>query len=1116
MPDNPYAAILGEPEEEAADNPYAALLRPPEPRPDPYAALLSSTPPVRPDEPDTGFMGGLLGRLPDPVRERAELYGKSFLEGFPAGVSLAGSALKFLSGAGATERIRERAAERGVGLIEPLAPIMDPIQEAATTVGTEMQRMAAPAIEAAEEERAEFREEHPGMLGSAELVASYIPELVAKGATGLAGAALTLGRGGLAAGAAGIERALARRAAGRAATTSERTAGVVTDIEPVGPAAREALRAPESFTPRAVREIASESADDVVTGLKRMDPDVSPDAARAARELKQSMDTPMGGEQAVDLAEVATGGARAAVLAARNRLQGSYDFARTLIAAESKKLNKQFKGREVQQDMLALLEGTGNPFRGADDTIDAVRGRLKKAGKLEDAEAALARWRDETADALETLNDIRVRELGGEKLDAVENYIHRSFSNITKAQARGISARLDSLSPVERRRTFQTLFESIHSPEAKQLELEGWIPKGGLRPAFETFGEAAEHTRTVYEKALATKRMLADLSKTQEDFGANLLVRGAEEATRMGNKLGLDKPYQQFNAKFLQDMVPGEGDLFIHPEAHRLLKPLVDGVDEPGLWDKAVALLKNFHFMGSFFHAGALTESNILSMGPLAGLRRAAEGGFGLPILSRGVAKAGLGRPAPGRTIEGLFARGEAKKAELEMATGRPFTRVSNPEVEALVPGDGALYMDDLIASQFNTINRLGAPKNQADLLKTLGSAEAAASGVTLGRPVADTMLPLFDQVVEGTVKSLSAKGPVGRGTAATIKGLRRLKTEMDFGLWEHMHDNSKQFAFHALLDRIQDVRAGKKVSGPIMHISGMSKKKLAKMTDNEIRETVAKYVNDEFGGQNWARHTGKVMEWISKPENQRWLRRAFISPDWNISSTRATWAPVMGLVNRNPVQTYLGLRHWANRFFLQFAYANSINRALSGHYMWENERGKGRGLESLAPGAAYIDTGKPGVGRYIRILKQEEDAFKLLDPRDNVSALAGKMWPELGAAAAIMDKKPWEKGGDVGLFEALDAISLATAPFAARSVQQAAESGNLAAYMFPTSGGMRKPDSFTVREELDKAFENRDMQAVGAIRRALIDNDVPPENAYHAVDLARKRYEKRLLEGRR
>lgn len=1111
MPHNPYEAILGEPEEEASTNPYAALLRPSEPQPNPYDALLSPQPAARPDQPDTGFIGGLLGRLPDPVRERAELYGKSFLEGFPAGLSLAGSALRFLSGAGATERIRERAAERGVGLVEPLAPIVDPLQRAATAVGTEMQRMAEPAIEAAEEERAEFREKHPGMLGSAELVASYIPELVGKGVAGLSGAAFTLGRGGLVVAATGIEKALARRAARPAATTAERAAGVVTDIDPIGPAAREAMRAADE-----IGEVASRAADDVVTGLKRLDPDVPQEAARGARELKKSMNTSMGGEQAVDLAEVATGSARAAVLAARNRLQGSYDFARTLIAVESKNLNKQFKGREVQQDMLALLEGTGNPFRGADDTIEAVRSRLRKAGKLEEAEVALARWRGETADALETLNDIRVRELGGEKLDAVENYIHRSFSNITKAQARGISARLDSLSPVERRRTFQTLFESIHSPEAKQLELEGWIPKGGLKPAFETFGEAVENTRSVYEKALATKRMLADLSRAQADHGADLLVRGAEEATRAGNKLGLDTPYQQFNAKFLQDMVPGEGELFIHPEAHRILKPLVDGADDPGAWDKAVALLKNFHFMGSFFHAGALTESNILAMGPLAGLRRAAEGGFGLPIVSRGVAKAGLGRPAPGRTIEGLFARGEAKRAELEMATGRPFIRVSNPEVEALVPGDGALYMDDLIASQFNTINRLGAPKNQADLLKALGSAEASASGVTLGRPVADTMLPLFDQVVEGTVRILSAKGPLGRGTAATIKGLRRLKTEMDFGLWEHLHDNSKQFAFHTLLDRVQDTRAGKRVAGPIMMISGLTRKRLSKMTDNEIREMVAKYVNDEFGGQNWSRHTGKFMEWISKPENQRWLRRAFISPDWNISSTRATWAPVMGLVNRNPVQTYLGLRHWANRFFLQFAYANAINKALSGHYMWENEKGKGRGLESLAPGASYIDTGKPGVGRYIRILKQEEDAFKLLDPRDNVSALAGKMWPELGAAAEIMDKKPWEKGGEVGLFEALDAISMSTAPFAARSVQQAASSGNLAAYMFPTSGGMRNPESFTVREELDKAFENRDMQAVRAIQRALIDNDVPPADAYHAVDLARKRYEKRLLERRR
>lgn len=1114
MPD-PYAELLGvrDPEED----PYAAFLRPSEPEPDPYATLLAPTPPDSTEQPETGFMGGLIGRLPDPVRERVELYGKSLLEGAPAGVSLAGSALKFLSGAGATEKIRERAAERGVGLVEPLAPVMDPIQRVATTVGTEMQRMAEPAMEAAKEERSEFRKEHPGKFGSVELVASYLPELVAKGTVGLAGAALTLGRGGLAAGAAGIERALARRAAGVAdeLVPSPRPAGAVMDLEPVGPAAREALRAPGSFTPQAVREIASESANDVVTGLKRLDPAVPAPAAKAARELKRSMDTPMGGEQAVDLAEVATGRVSAAVRAAKHRMQGSQDFARTLVAAETKKFNKKFKSKEVQEDMLGLLEGTGNPFRGADDTLEAVRGRLAKAGKLEEAEEYLARWRVETADALETLNDIKVRELGEEELDGVANYIHRSFSNITKAQARGISARLDSLSPVERRRVFETLFASQHSPEAKLLEAEGWIPRGGLKPKFKTFGEAAEHTRDAYERSLAAKRMLADLSKTQQQFGASLMVRGPEEATRAANRMGLDKPFEQFNAKVLQQMVPGEGDLYIHPEAHRILKPLVEGDAPPGAFDKAIALLKNFHFMGSFFHAGALTESNILAQGPIQGLRRAAEGGFGLPLLSRGTAKAGMGKKAPARTVEGLFARGEAARAERMLETGRPWKRVDNPAVEAMVPGEGALHMDELIADQFNTMQRLGAPENQARLVDTLGEAEAAASGLTLGRPIADTMLPLYEQVMDATIKGLERKGAAGKVAAVVPKTWQVVKRELDHGLWERLHDPSKQFAFHTLLDRVQDVKAGRKTAGPIAMMSGMSKKRLAKMSDNEIRETVAKYVNDEFGGQNWARHTGKVMEYLSRPEVQRNLRRAFISPDWNISSTRATWAPVMGLVNRNPVQTYLGVRHWTNRFFMQFAYANGINKALSGHYMWENEEGKGRGLESLKPGAAYIDTGKPGIGRYVRILKQEEDAFKLLDPRDNVSALASKMWPELGAAAEIMTKKPWEKGGDVGLFEALDTIAMSTAPFLARSVQQAVGQGNVAALMFPTSGGLRKADGFLARSALDDAFEAQDMQTVGAIQRALIDNDVPPADAYHAVDLARKRYEKRLAEGR-
>lgn len=1263
------------------------------------------------DEPEEDR--GLLGDL-------GSLAGKSLLEGYPAAVSLIGSGLKLLSGSGARERIQQAAEERGVRALDPLGlPGLRHISGALEETGEELQRMGAPAIEAAERERAEFKEEHPGALGTAAVVASYFPELVGKGAVGLAGAALTLGRGGLVAAATGIEKALARRAARPAATTAEQAAGVVMDIDPIGPASREALRAPESFararapspvvklpetgpfrveemvdttgggmryhgsrsgadlvlheghyssmnyygqgfyttdsarvgqgyarrggslhrvhtkgglkifnmeesvpdwlekelerarmfedvtvrgpdikvtegslkelgvnstrelydairreateegysadavqelfeivreiieekgyhgmrhkgglltkgephdvviyfnpsesiartsrinpsdlrrvdTGSLIRSEAESAADEVVTGLKKLDPRVSPSAARGARELKKSIDTPMGGEQAVDLAEVSAGNANPVLLAAKYRMKGANDFANTLIAKEAQNFKKRFPDAEVQQDMLAFLERTGNPFKGSADTFDDVVKRLQSKGVYEDVVAETERWGDETAQMLEELNSLRIEGLGGEELSAIENYIHHSYENITKARARAISERLAGLSPVERKRTFKTLFEAMHSPEAKQMELEGWIPKGGLKPQFNTFGDAVDHTRRVYEKALATKGLLRDVFKAQEDYGGALFVRGAEEATRMGNKLGLTEPYKQFDVPFLQDLIPGSGSVFVHPESYKTLKTLVQGTDYTG-WDTAVSLLKNFHFAGSFFHGGALSESNIFALGPLLGLRRAAEGGFGIPVLAHSMAKAGLGRPGKSRVIEGLFARGAPARAERELATGRPWVEVESPEIAALVPGEGPLYMDELIARQFNTMARLGTPKKAADVADTLAGARVSAYGLTLGRPVSDTLLPLYDQAINTAIKGLEKtkglKAVGARPAEKLIKFWQWVKKNQDFALWEHMHDNSKVFSANTLLDRALDVKHGRKAAGPIMHITGLTKKRLASMTDNEIGQAVMKYVNDEFGGQNWALHKGRTMEFLSRPTTQKWLRRFYISPDWNISSFRATWAPV----STNPVRRYLGVRHWANRFFLQYAYANAINKALSGHYMWENEPGK-RGTPG---GAGYIDTGQPGKARYLRIMKQEEDAFRPMT--EPVATLTTKLWPSIQAAAEIIsDQKPWEE--EIGFFDALNKISESTAPFALSGV---ARTGSPASMWFPASGGMRDAESFTVRKALDEAFDARDMRMVGAIQQALIDNEVKPGDAYHAVDLARKRYEKRLLEGR-
>lgn len=918
---------------------------------------------------------------------------------------------------------------------------------------------------------------------------AYVPEAVPGAALGVARAGMGLA----------VRGALRRAEADMADEILEQAPRAVLDLETIGPAAREAGRMADE-----IGEVISRSADDVVTGLKRLDPAVTPEAATAAREVKRSLDTPMGARQARDLARVETDTSEAALVSAKHKLVSSKSYDDTLAAKALMVDKKRFPRKSVRQDMVGLLQRTGNARVGPKDTYDDVLRRMRESGYLEDGLRYIEDWKIEGGKLLDELNSLRVEELGKSKINPLADYVHQRWDWSAEQSAR-FSDYVRSLEPVERKRVFRTVFEGMHSQRAKELAEKGIIPKN-LKPKFDELPQMVSDTREAYSRALATKRFLADLSKIQRDHGGRFMVRGAEEAGKAENLAGLKSgSYKPLNSPAIRELIPGSGGVYVHPELYRFLENTIIPI-KAGAMSTFTAAFKNIHFLMSFFHRGALWESNIHALGPIRGVIQSARAGFGIPGLSHAVSKTRFGRVGRESIAEDLFVRGETGRAARELDTGRPWVKVESDEIGRAVPGEGDIYVDSLVGDQVNSMLRNASlPKDVQSIYDNLAGARVMAYGLEAGRPFADTMLPLYDRAVEDLAKWASTRaGKVGRSTAATIRGFQSWKRWMDASLWDHLHHPSKIYAGNHLLDMALAAKRGEAGFMPLAKIAGLSRKKLAGMTDNDIGRAVMKYVNDEFGGQNWALHTGAVMRHLSRPDVQRALRNTYISPDWNISSFRATWSPA----SKDPIRRWLGMRHWFNAYFGVYNYANILNKTFSGHYMWENEPGK----------KGHIDTGEPGPGRYIRIEKQEADAFRPF--KDPYGTLVNKMRPELVALTELIAKgqKPWTRPG---LMEALSIAQRGAEPFA----QSAVERGGAIGLVFPVSGGLRPVErelksggvvqraSPQAVEMLDKALDKEDFKRVQEIEKALLDNGLDPVEVQNTIDRAWNRYFERLDE---
>lgn len=325
-----------------------------------------------------------------------------------------------------------------------------------------------------------------------------------------------------------------------------------------------------------------------------------------------------------------------------------------------------------------------------------------------------------------------------------------------------------------------------------------------------------------------------------------------------------------------------------------------------------------------------------------------------------------------------------------------------------------------------------------------------------------------------------------------------------DRALWDHYHSTLKVMAYE------------KGVTAEMGRI--LKEGKLGEMTPKEIRmvkQKVAKFVNDSFGGQLWEiyEHGG--------PKAQQLMQLAILSPDWLISTLKQTAAPLRGLTG-NKVAGRLGTKFWVKAALYQLAIIQGLNlmssKKLHDEYRFTWENAEGRKSYALLPWRSdqgmirwALSGGEEGEGQevYLRLGKQFRELYEMMT--QSLTKSGGKMSPVMqvffeqftGAAPgsgfpAEWKRKPHESELKLRGKSLLEDI----APFSVRAYLNEDRPAPVA-FSLPVVKGMSK---YQAHEQLVEALQNN--EDLTALRGHILENRLPYKQLLKQAEGSVKRIE--------
>jgi hypothetical protein len=203
-------------------------------------------------------------------------------------------------------------------------------------------------------------------------------------------------------------------------------------------------------------------------------------------------------------------------------------------------------------------------------------------------------------------------------------------------------------------------------------------------------------------------------------------------------------------------------------------------------------------------------------------------------------------------------------------------------------------------------------------------------------------------------------------------RGARTFNQWWDRQLWDKYHRGLKAYAYYDLLQREMN-RAPSEVA------------------PQEIKEEIARFVNDAFGGQEWETLFGL------SPKARQGLHWTLLAPDWTLSNLRVAGRP---LFHPRGVTGRAGLRYWRNMALALFLSHNALNLLLVGRPTWDNEEGHEYDID-VSPLMKWLPWRKAGKQRYyVHFGKQAREVLGWA--QDGISTLGRKLSP---AVQTVMEQ---------------------------------------------------------------------------------------------------------------
>jgi len=322
---------------------------------------------------------------------------------------------------------------------------------------------------------------------------------------------------------------------------------------------------------------------------------------------------------------------------------------------------------------------------------------------------------------------------------------------------------------------------------------------------------------------------------------------------------------------------------------------------------------------------------------------------------------------------------------------------------------------------------------------------------------------------VEKALRALEYKTKgtvVGKG----VRLVRKANDIWDSALWDYYHNNLKLAAYE------------EQVAKELKRLKPTTPEQI-----KQIKQTVAGFVNDSFGGQQF--EFDKI---LGNPKMQQAMQWVLLAPDWTISTLKQAAAPVTGAMRGDKSLMVTGSKFWAKAAFLNVLIAESINYATTkkitgeGKFTWENDPGHETHIF-----AGYNDD---GTKRYLRTGKQFRESIEWvmkplekfggkLSPvmRETVRQLSGHE-PGSGFPTEFADKEGLEE-----LYERGKSIITTPVPF---SLKPYLKKGSAKTFLFtlPASKGM---SNYKTVKLFKNAIKDKDIQKVKRVYISALENDL-------------------------